>query len=471
MKRRRPARDAFADHRARIELRRDARRLPVPPRAPARSSAVSLGRRKLHARGRIEKQGSFCSAISASGRRLQRRFVWIDEKTRSASARFCNFSSSPLAAAERAEGMHALRRHRRSPDRAAARPALVPYAACSATDLRGRFAPARPRRRMHRSSSIQPSMRPKRQARCRSRRHTKTIVDWARQHGPFDGLGVAVADADRRAGRVRDQAARGHGAGTERRRRASSCRATRRRWRSSSTTGAQPYFDALRRRRGERGRDRGVARREAIRRRRSSPSCRRNRRTCSSTSRARSPTARRAPTRAAGDAEPAQRSRSFDRALTGDYAYDSTASIDDARRERQQDRRCRCSRSCAAKTCARHRAARRRGGVDDRLAGRRPTTVKPRRIDAAGERDITDAGTKGGALPHRHAAGEAAVRLHRRARREAARERDEGSDRTSPRSAASRSRRSSAITRRTSRTRNRSSRATSRTTPRSCASR
>ena len=101
---------------------------------------------------------------------------------------------------------------------------------------------------------------------------------------------------------------------------------------------------------------------------------------------------------------------------------------------------------------------------------RATATTHPRRIDAAGERDDHRRRPQGRALPHRRAAGEAAVRHHRRAHGEAGRERDEGSDRASPRSAASRSKRSSAITRRTRRTRNRSSRATSRATRPSCAS-
>ena len=44
--------------------------------------------------------------------------------------------------------------------------------------------------------------------------HTKTIIDWARSHGPFDAL-----DRDQRSGdrRVRGEAPRGNGAGTRRR--------------------------------------------------------------------------------------------------------------------------------------------------------------------------------------------------------------------------------------------------------------
>ena len=117
----------------------------------------------------------------------------------------------------------------------------------------------------------------------------------------------------------------------------------------------------------------------------------------SSTSPARLPTAPRARyTNAPATAELLASLASFDRALIGDYAYDATARIDmldakgnkiDEPVDRVRARR----RSAHGRSC---RAAMRRRRRSPRWPA--TTTRRPRRYDAAGDKDVTDVGTKGG---------------------------------------------------------------------------
>src|ERR1051325_6573864 len=148
---------------------------------------VDFGGRKLHSRGHIQENDPFCWQFRPSARRFHRRFAHEGPMRKLAFALLLlQFFVLPLSAADAPKectlcvGVVA-------PDGAG-----VPTLTRVAEGDLAAFAPAHP---ADVALVVEYAIDAQKDALLQVEEHTKTIIDWARAHGPFDSLGVSVSGA------------------------------------------------------------------------------------------------------------------------------------------------------------------------------------------------------------------------------------------------------------------------------------